>query len=791
MSEKKRNSTPPVIRVFLSSTFADMEHERSYFNEVLAPKLGRICSERGVSFFNVDLRWGITEEDQIGGQVLPICLGEIDKCRPYFIGIIGNRYGSLMETVPLHVAETIPWLEGKEGISITELEMLYAVLDSEKDDPAVNSAFYMRSDRLSGELYPDLVSENGAALEKLEKLKSIIRSDSSVLCSDYDTIEEFGEKVLNDLVRWLDENFPESGDVGEIRREWYNGELLRGHIDNTEMYDFLDSYIESSKHPLLIFGDGARGKTACLAAWEPKNAKKILINCASDEEYRQPRTFLLRVMYEICDHLEGEVEIRLRDILDEIKQYNSYDSMAEGDREKIRTSFLTCLNGIVPRENIAVVINDLQLVSDDGGNILSWFPVVHKKISFICSTNDDDTVENADIVGFNTKEMPLFSKESARELINSSLRTYGKNLPQKQFDLILNSVASSYPGQLRFLISFLLNHGRFNNLDSITNDISAITEVHGIYRYVYDFLTSEMPVREKQAARVVFGVLRASDIALSEGDCFDLAHKFSDISKIEWAEVCRLFEQFDLIHGDYWYIRDEETERFVDELISADQIKDIHCSLAVYLYDKLYEEAEKLKSANINAAFAYSKQILASLRSAKSYERLMAMLCDAAVAGTLASCEQTALRSAWLDLFLNTEYDVGEALIKAVESVAEVSKEAAADICKIIWDLNLYSAHRSACAEIDIDPDKAVNVDTTISEMSDRGLEVYKTLNHLKKKREFRQIKNTMDKLLKESIGEFREIDICQMCFFRADAEQHLVCMRMLFPPPICIINLR
>ena len=63
-----RRNTPPVIRVFLSSTFADMEHERSYFNEVVVPKLSRACAERGVSFFSVDLRWGITEEEQVNGH---------------------------------------------------------------------------------------------------------------------------------------------------------------------------------------------------------------------------------------------------------------------------------------------------------------------------------------------------------------------------------------------------------------------------------------------------------------------------------------------------------------------------------------------------------------------------------------------------------------------------------------------------------------------------------------------------------------------------------------------------
>jgi hypothetical protein len=27
------------------------------------------------------------------GRVLPTCLAEIDRCRPYFIGILGERYG--------------------------------------------------------------------------------------------------------------------------------------------------------------------------------------------------------------------------------------------------------------------------------------------------------------------------------------------------------------------------------------------------------------------------------------------------------------------------------------------------------------------------------------------------------------------------------------------------------------------------------------------------------------------------------------------------------------------------
>jgi hypothetical protein len=41
----------------------------------------------------VDLRWGITSEQTTEGNTINVCLSEIDRCRPYFIGVLGNRYG--------------------------------------------------------------------------------------------------------------------------------------------------------------------------------------------------------------------------------------------------------------------------------------------------------------------------------------------------------------------------------------------------------------------------------------------------------------------------------------------------------------------------------------------------------------------------------------------------------------------------------------------------------------------------------------------------------------------------
>ena len=96
------------IRVFISSTLRDMQRERELLVKEVFPELRRLCDERFVSFTEVDLRWGITKEQQAEGKVLPICLEEIQTCRPYFIGLLGERYGWIPHTVPPEVLAAEP-----------------------------------------------------------------------------------------------------------------------------------------------------------------------------------------------------------------------------------------------------------------------------------------------------------------------------------------------------------------------------------------------------------------------------------------------------------------------------------------------------------------------------------------------------------------------------------------------------------------------------------------------------------------------------------------------------------
>ena len=51
------------IRIFISSTFKDMQEERDYLMTKTFPRLRLLAQERNVCLVEVDLRWDITKAD--------------------------------------------------------------------------------------------------------------------------------------------------------------------------------------------------------------------------------------------------------------------------------------------------------------------------------------------------------------------------------------------------------------------------------------------------------------------------------------------------------------------------------------------------------------------------------------------------------------------------------------------------------------------------------------------------------------------------------------------------------
>src|SRR5262249_34110160 len=92
-------ATSRTFRVFVSSTFLDLNLELDILQRVTFPRLAELCARHRAAFQAVDLRWGISEEASLDQRTMDVCLGEVARCRatppPNFIILLGERYGWL------------------------------------------------------------------------------------------------------------------------------------------------------------------------------------------------------------------------------------------------------------------------------------------------------------------------------------------------------------------------------------------------------------------------------------------------------------------------------------------------------------------------------------------------------------------------------------------------------------------------------------------------------------------------------------------------------------------------
>ena len=187
---------PRVLRVFISSTFRDMQGEREELVKRVFPEIRHLCEERGVVWGEVDLRWGVTDEQKAEDAVLPICLAEIERTRPYFIGMLGDRYGWVPDEIPRDLADREAWLTDDKGRSVTEMEILHGVLRS--PEMAGHAFFYLRDPAWTTSLpeaeratYEEASAEGR---ERLVDLKERVRK-SGFPVRDYPDPRGIGELV--------------------------------------------------------------------------------------------------------------------------------------------------------------------------------------------------------------------------------------------------------------------------------------------------------------------------------------------------------------------------------------------------------------------------------------------------------------------------------------------------------------------------------------------------------------------------------------------------------------------
>jgi len=188
------------INIFISSTFRDMIAERDELMTRIFPYIRKECENHDIAFSEVDLRWGIPKEKT--GEALKICLKFIDECRPYFIGMLGERYGWVDESFSESIIKDYPWIKDHSEHSITELEIIHGVLNN----PSMKNYayFYLRDKKFLNTLseinQQYFRAENKNDEKKLIALKTRICESGFPVRENYSNPIMFGELVKIDLL---------------------------------------------------------------------------------------------------------------------------------------------------------------------------------------------------------------------------------------------------------------------------------------------------------------------------------------------------------------------------------------------------------------------------------------------------------------------------------------------------------------------------------------------------------------------------------------------------------------
>jgi hypothetical protein len=148
--------------VFVSSTFADMQAERDHLRTHVFPALEERLRSRRRHLEWVDLRLGVVaasyqDAEMRELQVLKVCLGEIQRCRPFLIVLLGDRYGWVPSPQRIAAAaRDVGFDETIAGRSVTDLEIQFGILGDKEQQP--RCFFYFRQPLPYADMPPEVAA---------------------------------------------------------------------------------------------------------------------------------------------------------------------------------------------------------------------------------------------------------------------------------------------------------------------------------------------------------------------------------------------------------------------------------------------------------------------------------------------------------------------------------------------------------------------------------------------------------------------------------------------------------
>lgn len=459
-----------------------MQEERNILVKHVFPQLRKICGERAVSWSEVDLRWGITDEQKAEGKVLPLCLEEIRRCRPYFIGLLGQRYGHVPESMPVELLELQPWLEQYQHHSVTEIEIAYAFLREES--PRGHAYMYFRDPKHLDTLPPAtrlrFAPENADAAASLQRLKRTIRNahtrNSCELRENYSDPWQLGQWVLEDFTTLIDRLYPADSvpdplDQEATRHEAYARSVRHGFVGRERLLHCLDEHAASQRMPVLLAGEPGCGKSALLAQW------------VADWRINNPQDLIVE-HYMGSTPAAADWKETVRRVVAELKRAFGISLDLPIDVHELRTALGRWMLETKGSRRVVLVLDSLdQLANEEGARLLTWLPgAFPSNFCVLVSASADEIVESLRQRGYHILDVPGFTSGDIPAAVTAFFEPLGRRqLPRATLTKLAQSSAALSPLYLRVVLDSLRQFGDNARLDSEADAYLAAPDLPSLY----------------------------------------------------------------------------------------------------------------------------------------------------------------------------------------------------------------------------------------------------------------------------------------------------------------------
>lgn len=565
------------LRVFISSTFQDLQEEREHLVKKVFPEVRARCRERGITFTEVDLRWGVTEEDVTSGRVIRTCLEEIDRTRPYFIGITGDRYGFVPQTSAVQadpeLLDRFPWIAQAlaQGASLTDLEFRHGALNQASETELKHSIFFFRQ-RLWG--------RDAASVDRMKIIAMERRvREKGFRVQQYHDAAMLGDQVRAELLDILDRDFADSKpptplESERMKHEAFAASRRHAYLPNKEYVDRLDTFAKSDEAPIVIYAESGAGKSSLLAHW------------AESYRERNPETAVIEHYIGIGASATDHYGV-MRHIMEEIKARYDRTEEIPGTPEELERQFANWL-GFTLQNPVVVIIDGVNQLSGAAAK-LEWVPRFWpKNIRFIITVATEETRNDLKQRNWSEMTIRLLEPHERKTIIVQFLREYGKALANHEIDRIANDPKCAHPLFLRTLLEELRIFGSHQLLGDRVTKCLDTDSTDELFQVVLERMEGDFSVQQVQD---VMSLLWAARTGLAESELVDVTGIGRlDISMITMSLDYHLLRSEGLLTFFHDFLRRAVEARY----LNGDEDKRLrHLALADYFEKIVMDLAEK------------------------------------------------------------------------------------------------------------------------------------------------------------------------------------------------------